>query len=82
MPANWIACLALAQLSFAGFAILAICAPRTRPVRAALIGATVWFVIQAIDQVVAGNFFRYGLWEYPILAIYAYFIHRFNGSPE
>lgn len=29
-----------------------------------------WYVVQGIDELVDGNYFGAGLWEYPILAVY------------
>lgn len=38
--------------------------PRCRPV---LVAGILWYVVQAVDELIAGNFFGAGLWEYPIL---------------
>lgn len=67
----WPLWLALTQLCLAALCLLAAFGPRTYAMRASLVGAALWYFIQAIDERWAGNYFGAGLWEYPILAAWA-----------
>lgn len=67
MQARWVAWLALTQLSLSALCIFAVRVEITRRIRIMLVGCAVWFALQGIDEVLAGNFFQ-TLWiEYPIL---------------
>lgn len=64
IPAQWAVWLCCQQLSLAGLCAWLTWGSRSRPV---LIAGILWFTIQAVDELVAGNFFGAGLWEYPLL---------------
>ena len=79
MNAPWVLWLALMQLSLAAWCLVVIKLPRIHGTKLLLTGAAVWYTLQAVDEVVEGNFFRAGLWEYPVLVVYfgslLYYIH-------
>lgn len=64
LSAQWVGWLCAQQLSLAGLCAWAAWGPRSRPV---LVAGILWFIVQAVDELIAGNFFGAGLWEYPIL---------------
>lgn len=67
IPAQWAVWLCAQQLSLAGLCAMAGWWPRTPGVRPVLVAGMLWYTVQAADELVAGNFFSMGLWEYPIL---------------
>lgn len=66
----WSWWLALTQLCSAALCLLAIYAPRIRAMSTILWAGALWYVVQGIDELVDGNYFGAGLWEYPIMAAY------------
>lgn len=67
MQTRWVAWLALTQLSLAALCIFAIRAKMVYKTQAMLVGCAIWFTLQGVDEVLAGNLFG-TLWvEYPIL---------------
>lgn len=68
---QWRVWLALQQLSMAALCTLAFTLPRTKAVTTMLVATALWYAVQAVDELVAGNFFDMGLWEYPLMAVYA-----------
>jgi hypothetical protein len=64
ISAQWVAWLCLQQLSMAGLALSMMIGRMPRYIAGA---AVLWYMVQALDELVAGNFFHSGLWEYPIL---------------
>lgn len=71
MGMKWAVYLSGVQLSLAGMCAMAIWLPRSYTLSVALFAAMVWYLLQAMDEWVSGNFFRLGVqWEYAILFFY------------
>lgn len=64
LSARWVGWLCCQQLSLAAMCAWVVWGPRCRPV---LVAGILWYIVQAVDELIAGNFFGAGLWEYPIL---------------
>lgn len=70
MPANWVGWLCLMQISMATLCLVALRWQMTTARSVLLRVSALWFLLQAADELVAGNFFGAGIWEYPILLWY------------
>lgn len=64
MTWQWVAWLCLQQVSMAGLALSVMIGRMPKYIAGA---AVLWYMVQTLDELVAGNFFHSGLWEYPIL---------------
>lgn len=69
MPANWVAWLAMTQGALAALCWVAYAWPRTWANRIIWRGCALWFITQAADELLAGNFFSMGRMEYVFLAL-------------
>lgn len=67
---RWILWLALTHVSIFGIALVGALWSREKGVPVMLVATGAWFLLQGVDEVVAGNFFKDGLHEYPILLAY------------
>ena len=70
MSAQWVASLSLTQFSIVALLLTFLSAPMTYGLRLSLKAAAVWYCLQGIDQIVAGNFFSNALVEYILLGAY------------
>lgn len=85
MPLNWVAWLTCMQLSLAALCICAVRMERTKSNVLILYSTAGWFGLQALDELIAGNFFGLGtLIEYAIAAAYVgtltYYLKRHDRS--
>lgn len=70
MQTRWVAWLALMHVSLFGMCVMGAVVRRNAANATMLIATGVWFLLQGVDEVLMGNFFRNGLIEYPILVVY------------
>lgn len=71
MPVTWLVWIALIHLSLAGACLLSVYASKTYALKCSLLGCAIWCCLQALDAMLAGNFFVNGYIEYPLLAAYS-----------
>lgn len=80
MQGRWVVWLAMIQLSLSAMCYVAYVVPRNYGSRVLLTASALWFAIQGLDEVIAGNIFPNGYVEYPILLAWfmlaLYHIHR------
>ena len=70
MQTSWVAWLGLMHVSLFGLTVMGAVVRRNAANATMLISTGVWFLLQGVDEVLMGNFFRNGLIEYPILVVY------------
>ena len=70
MQTRWVWWIALMHVSLFGLTVMGAVVRRNAANATMLIATGVWFLLQGVDEVLMGNFFRSGLIEYPILVVY------------
>lgn len=84
MQVRWVAWLAMTQLSLSVMCYVAYVLPRNYGTKVLLTASAIWFAIQGLDEVLAGNFFMNGLIEYPILLVWfviaLYHVHKHESN--
>lgn len=86
MQTRWVVWLALTHISIFGIAAVGAMWSREPGVWIMLLFTGVWFLLQGVDEVVAGNFFKDGYHEYPILLVLillvGFIIKRYGGNDQ
>ena len=70
MQTRWVWWIALMHVSLFGLCVMGAAVRCNAANATMLISTGVWFLLQGVDEVLMGNFFRNGLIEYPILVVY------------
>ena len=70
MQTRWVWWIALMHVSLFGLCLMGALGKASRARSIMLVATGVWFLLQGVDEVLMGNFFRSGLIEYPILVVY------------
>lgn len=77
MQARWVVWLVLTQLSLSALCIFAIRAKVTYGVQVRLAGCALWYVLQALDEAIAGNLWATQWIEYPALMVGIFGVHLY-----
>ena len=70
MQTRWVWWIALMHVSIFGLCLMGALGKASRARSIMLVATGAWFLLQGVDEVLMGNFFRNGLIEYPILVVY------------
>ena len=86
MQTRWVVWLALTHVSIFGISAVGAMWSREPGVWIMLLFTGVWFLLQGVDEVVAGNFVKDGYHEYPILLgvilLVGFIIKRYGGNDQ